>query len=125
MGGALLTFGQDFGWDGKAIRQVFEFQTIGLTMQEATQLLKIPQPDYIKMDVDGLEHFILKGGFFILAQVKQVLIEVNDDFHEQAEQCHSLMIKAGFVLKEKRHSDYIASNRNGFKNSYNQIWSRD
>ena len=124
-GGALSTFGQDFGWDGKAIRQVFEFQTIGLSMENAAQLLKIPQPDYIKMDVDGLEHFILKGGFSVLSQVKQVLIEVNDDFHEQAEQCHSLLSKAGLVLKEKRHSDYIASNTQGFQNSYNQIWSRD
>ena len=124
-GGALSTFGQDFGWDGEAIRQVFEFQTIGLSMEDATQLLKIPQPDYIKMDVDGLEHFILKGGFSVLSRVKQVLIEVNDDFHEQAEQCHSLLSKAGLLLKEKRHSDYIASNTQGFQNTYNQIWSRD
>ncbi len=124
-GGALSTFGQDFGWDGKAIRQVFEFQIIGLSMEDAVQLLKIPQPDYIKMDVDGLEHFILKGGFSVLSQVKQVLIEVNDDFHEQAEQCHSLLSKAGLVLKEKRHSDDMASNTQGFQNSYNQIWSRD
>ncbi len=125
MGGALSTFGKGFGWDGKAIRQVFEFQTIGLTMQDATQLLKIPQPDYIKIDVDGLEHFILKGGFSVLAQVKQVLIEVNDDFHEQSKQCQSLMIKAGLVLKEKRHSVYLANHTYGFQNSYNQIWSRD
>ena len=60
-----------------------------------------------------------------LPQVKQVLIEVNDDFHEQAEQCHQLLTQAGFILKEKHHSDYIASNTHGFQNSYNQIWSRD
>lgn len=60
-----------------------------------------------------------------LPQVKQVLIEMNDDFHEQTEQCHFLLSKAGLVLKEKRHSDYIASNTHGFQNSCNQIWSRD
>jgi FkbM family methyltransferase len=123
-GGALSTFGQDFGWNGKAMSQVFEFQIIGLTMQDATQLLKIPQPDYIKIDVDGLEHFILKGGFSVLAKVKQVLIEVNDDFHEQAEQCHSIMIKAGLVLKEKHPID-ISTNTGVFQNTYNQKWSRD
>ncbi len=63
------------------------------------------------MDVDGLEHFILKGGFSVLAQV---LIEINDDFYEQAEQCYSLLSKAGLVLKEKRQADYIANNTNGF-----------
>lgn len=124
-GGALSTFGQDFGWDGKGIRKVFEFQTIGLKMEDAVQLLKIPKPDYIKMDVDGLEHFILKGGHTVLSQVKSVLIEVNDDFHEQAEQCYSLLSKAGLALREKRHSDDMASNTQGFQNSYNQIWIRD
>jgi len=124
-GGALSTFGESYGWDGKTIQQVFEFKTMGMCMMDALQMLAIPQPDYIKMDVDGIEHLILKGGSIVLMGVKGVLIEVNDDFHEQAEQCHSLLTKAGLVLKEKRHSDYIASNTQGFQNSYNQIWSRD
>lgn len=123
-GGALSTFGRDFGWDGKKIRKIFEFRTVGLSMEDMRISLQIPQPDYIKIDVDGLEHFILSGGSSILLKVKQVLIEVNDDFHEQAEKCHFLLSNAGLVLKDKKHSDYIASNNNGFQNSYNQIWSR-
>ena len=123
-GGALSTFGKEFGWDGKAINQVFEFQTIGLSMEDAVTKMKVPTPDFIKMDVDGLEHFILKGGASVLASVKGVLIEVNDDFHEQAEQCNKLLKKAGLVLLDKRHSDLIANSTSGFHNSYNQIWAR-
>lgn len=123
-GGALSTFGQDFGWDGKTIRQVFEFQTTGLSMEDAKQRLAIPQPDYIKMDVDGLEHMILKGGVNVLRGIKGILIEVNDDFHEQAEQCQHLLSGAGLVLKAKRHSEMIATSTQGFQNSYNQIWVR-
>ena len=123
-GGALSTFGQDFGWDGKMIRQIFEFQTIGLSMEDAKQRLVIPQPDYIKMDVDGLEHMILKGGRDVLRGIKGILIEVNDDFHEQAEQCQHLLSGAGLVLKAKRHSEMIAASTQGFQNSYNQIWAR-
>jgi len=123
-GGALSTFSQNFGWDGKVIRQVFEFQTIGLSMEDAAQKLAIPQPDYIKMDVDGLEHFILKGGVSVLKNVRGILIEVNDDFREQADQCQALLSEAGLVLKEKRHSEMIATNTQGFQNSYNQIWIR-
>lgn len=123
-GGALSTFGQDFGWDGKVIRQVFEFQTLGLSMEDAMQRLAIPRPDYIKMDVDGLEHMILKGGADVLQGIKGILIEINDDFHEQAEQCQQLLSRAGLVLKEKRHSEMIATNTQGFQNSYNQIWIR-
>lgn len=123
-GGALSTFGQDFGWDGKAIRQVFEFQTLGLNMEDAMQRLAIPRPDYIKMDVDGLEHMILKGGAKVLRGIKGILIEVNDDFDEQAKQCQQLLSEAGLVLKAKRHSQMIAANTQGFQNSYNQIWVR-
>lgn len=123
-GGALSTFGEKLGWDGKKVQEVFEFKTIGLSMDDAKTLLNIPQPDYLKMDVDGLEHFILKGGKSVLDLVKGVLIEVNDDFHEQAEQCHQLLTQAGLILKEKRQSDYIASNTEGFQNSFNQIWAR-
>lgn len=123
-GGALSTFDKSFGWDGKTIRQVFEFQTMGLSMEDAVEKLLIPKPDYIKMDVDGLEHFILKGGTEVLLRIKGILIEINDDFNEQAEHCYKLLSEAGLVLKEKRHSEIIENSTAGFQNSYNQIWIR-
>lgn len=123
-GGALSTFGADYGWDGEAIRKVFEFQTMGLPMDSVRDLLNIPQPDYIKMDVDGIEHLILSGGASVLKGVKEVLIEVNDDFLEQAEGCEKLLKAAGLSLKHKLHSDMIDSSTTGFQNTYNQIWVR-
>ena len=123
-GGALSTFGKEFGWDGKIINQKFEYKMIGISMEDIVNKLKVPLPDYIKMDVDGLEHFILKGGYSILSQIKEIIIEVNDDFVEQAEQCNLLLKNAGLVLKEKKHSDIIAASTVGFQNSYNQIWVR-
>ena len=44
-------------------------------MVDAVNPLNIPQPDYIKMDVDGIEHLILKGGISILDKVKGLLVE--------------------------------------------------
>jgi FkbM family methyltransferase len=123
-GGALSTFGQEFGWDGEAIRKVFEFRTMGMSMEDAVMKMAIPMPDYIKMDVDGLEHFILKGGLNVLKSIKGILIEVNDEFHDQSEQCRKLLAEAGLSLREKRHSEMIASSTTGFQNSYNQIWIR-
>jgi FkbM family methyltransferase len=121
-GGALSSFGKEFGWDGKTINQKFEYCMIGVSMEDVVNKLNIPLPDYIKMDVDGLEHFILKGGAIVLSQIKEIIIEVNDDFIEQAEQCQTLLKQAGLVLKQKRHSDIIAASTAGFQNSYNQIW---
>jgi hypothetical protein len=87
MGGALSTFGQDSGWDGLKMQQVFQFQTVGLSSDDAVQLLHLLQPNYIKIDVDGIEHLILSGGKTVLNKVDGILIEVNDDFHAQADQC--------------------------------------
>ncbi len=124
-GGALSTFGKNYGWDGKKIQQVFEFQTLGLSLDDAVQQLKIPQPDYIKIDVDGIEHLILQGGKMVLNLAKGVLIEINDGFHEQAVYCQKLLQDAGLVLKEKRHSEMFDSvDSFGGGQVWNQIWTR-
>lgn len=115
-GGALSTFGQDFDQHGQTLQSVFEYQTMGLTMVDAHLLLQIPLPLYIKIDVDGIEHFILRGGAEVLKQVESVLIEINDDFAEQAEESSRLLKEAGLTLLRK--SDIEAGNQ------YNQWWVR-
>lgn len=123
-GGAMSTFDQDFGHDGEPMNKVFEFPTIGLSMMDATVLLKIPQPDYIKMDVDGIEHLILKGGGSILRNVKGVLIEINDKFAAQSDGANRYLSEAGLSLKEKRHAACFDSVVGAAKHTYNQIWIR-
>lgn len=121
-GGALSTFGQDYGHDGNIMNKVFEFPTIGLSMVDAVALLKIPQPDYIKMDVDGIEHLILKGGMPVLSKMKGILIEINDTFATQANDTSAYLQQAGFILKEKRHADYFDEQTGSGKDTFNQIW---
>lgn len=123
-GGALSTFDKHFGWNGKQIDQVFEYQIFGLSIKDAVERLEIPKPDYIKMDVDGIEHYILQGGMKILAGVRGILIEVNDAFVEQAEKSQRILAEAGLVLLEKRHSEMIANPTSEFRHCYNQIWAR-
>jgi len=124
-GGALSTFGQDYGWDGKQIKQVFNFRTIGISADNAVNLLSIQQPNYIKIDVDGIEHLILSGASRVLNIVNGVLVEVNDDFLEHADQCNKILLQAGFVLKEKRHAEmFNSSNSFGGGHVWNQIWIR-
>ncbi len=123
-GGALSTFGQSYGHDGEPIRKVFEFPTVGLSMVDAVTLLRIPEPDYIKMDVDGIEHLILKGGMPILKQVRGALIEINDRFDKQANDASRYLQAAGLVLSEKRHADFFDSSAGAPRYTFNQIWSR-
>lgn len=122
-GGALSTFGEEYGHDGRKLEPVFEFQILGLSIEDATERLAIPLPDYIKMDVDGIEHLILKGGAAVLRGAKGILVEVNDDFEELAGQCQALLSAAGLTLKEKVHAPAMADSPQ-FRNTYNQIWHR-
>jgi FkbM family methyltransferase len=121
-GGALSTFGQEYGYDGKALKKVFEFRTLGIRIDDVVSLLKIPEPDFIKIDVDGIEHLVLAGGAQTLSGVKGVLIEINDDFEEQAVRSRALLEGAGLVFREKYQQSYLKGSC--FENTANQIWFR-
>lgn len=123
-GGAMSTFGQTYGHDGELLHKVFEFSTIGLSMVDAVERLKISQPDYIKMDVDGIEHMILKGGAPILRKAKGVLVELNDQFIEQVSEASGYLRAAGMSLREKRHAACFDAATDSAKHTFNQIWTR-
>jgi len=123
-GGAISTFGSlAIGHDGKPMRKSFEFSTLGVSMDSAVEVMNLPMPDYIKMDVDGIEHIILKGGSNVLKRVKGVIIEINDDFEEQGETATRLLLQSGLRLQEKTHSD-VVEHIEEFKRTFNQIWVR-
>ncbi len=123
LGGALSTFGENYGDDGKALDKVFAFSTIGMSIKQAVSLLNIPQPSHIKIDVDGLEHLILAGGGAVLKQISELAIEVNEDFAEQAIYVTKYCTEAGLVFREKKHSVMFENNAR-FGKTYNQVWFR-
>jgi FkbM family methyltransferase len=121
-GGAMSTFGRTYTHDGAEIAKTFEFRTLGLSMDEAVSRLAIPPPDYIKMDVDGIEHLILQGGPGVLSRARSVLVEINENFELQTNESRRLLAEAGLTFREKRHSDMFAGTQ--YENCYNQIWVR-
>jgi FkbM family methyltransferase len=124
-GGALSTFGKDYGWDGRKINDIFQYETIGLSADEAISFFQLPPPNHLKIDVDGIEHLILSGAKNVISKVESVLIEVNDDFIEQSENCSKLLLEAGLVMREKRHSEIFEGDASfGGGKVWNQIWVR-
>ena len=63
-------------------------------------------PDYVKIDVDGIEHLILNGGLSLVSnpKVKEFQIEVSENFKEQKNTILKIMKDNGFSLKSKRSS---------------------
>ena len=115
-GGALSGFGHNVDQNGVPIKAVFEYQTIGVSMNQAVSLLQLPQPGFLKIDVDGIEHFILRGGHAVLSQVQSVLIEINDEFTDQAEEAARHLKNVGLTLYRKCDL--------GVPNTFNQWWRR-
>ena len=95
---------------------------MGMSMDEAKNLLKIPQPMYIKIDVDGIEYLILKGGEKVLLNTKELLIEVDEKFTEQKNNCDKYLKELGFSLREKKQSNLFKNT--DYSTSYNQIWAK-
>ena len=115
-GGALSSFGADFDQFGKKFNTSFEYNIPGLRADDVLEIFNIPKPDYLKIDVDGIEHLILEGLVDILHNVKNVLVEINDSFIEQKSQSEGYLEKAGLKL--------IAKFEIGATNMHNQLWSR-
>jgi len=123
-GGALSAFGVKYGFDGEPIISDITYSVLGFSLDDMFEKSVLTEkPSLIKIDVDGIEHLILKGATEILKskELKSLYIEVNDDFVEQAHQVKNILKSAGFALKDKRKSE-MATGR--FGKTYNQIWLR-
>ena len=84
-GGSISTFGQDYTYDGSILKKKFHYKMLGLSMNDCVNVLKIKQPDYIKLDVDGIENLILKGSSEILEKTRSILVEVDEKYVLQSE----------------------------------------
>ena len=125
-GGALSAFGVEYGHDGKPIISDINYSVLGFSLDDMFEKNVLTEtPSLIKIDVDGIEHLILKGAAKTLKSkgLKSLFIEVNDDFKEQANQVKDILESAGFALKEKRHSEILEGSER-FGRTYNQIWVR-
>ncbi len=114
-GGALSSFGANFDQNGDDFKTTFSYTIFGISGDEAVKNLNIAKPDYLKIDVDGIEHIVLSGCAVILKTIKSVLVEINDDFLEQAEQSKKYLSQSGLILLEKHHL---------INNTNNQLWIR-
>lgn len=125
-GGAMSAFGVEYGHDGKLIDSNIKYNVLGFSLDDLIEKKILAEsPSLIKIDVDGIEHLILRGAATVLQSrtLKSLFIEVNDDFEEQSHQVQTIMESAGFTLKEKRHSEMLDGSAQ-FGRTYNQIWVR-
>jgi len=125
-GGALNSFGEKFDFEGKEFKPNMKYNLLGTTINYFLENSILDIPDYIKIDVDGIEHLILEGGdkFLNDKKVKSLSIEINENFKEQYDKVLNLMNKYEFKLLHKKHNDDMLSEQSRFKNTYNYIFKK-
>ena len=123
-GGALNTFGEKYNFEGKEFEPTMKYNLLGTTMNYFIENSILDIPDYIKIDVDGIEHLILEGGdkFLNDKKVKSLSIEINQNFKEQYDKALNLMNKYGFKLLHKKNNKDMLSKQNKFNKIYNYIF---
>ena len=125
-GGALNTFGEKFNFEGKEFKPTMKYNLLGTTINYFLENSILDIPDYIKIDVDGIEHLILEGGdkFLNNKKVKSLSIEINENFKEQYDKVLNLMNKYEFKLLHKKHNDDMFPERSKFNKTFNYIFSK-
>ena len=112
-GGALSAFGVNFDQDGKKLEKLLSYKTLGLTLDFLMAEKILPEvPKMIKIDVDGIEHLIIKGGENCLKnpKIKSILIELYEDFKDQYDTVFKILEKSGFILDKEHKSDNKTNN---------------
>ncbi len=123
-GGALNAFGVDYDYSGKKFDFSNSYITFGTNLDSLVEKKILETPNYIKIDVDGIEELILDGSKNILVNknLKSILIEINDKFEIQKNKIIQTMKNNKFELViKKRNENYYKGN---FEGIYNYIFQR-
>lgn len=110
-GGAFNNFGEKI--NSKSIIHSIKnnYAILGTNLDYLINSKILPIPNYIKIDVDGIEHLILKGAKKTIEnkKVKSILIELYPSFKKQYNFCFKILKKNGFKLQSKYGNNYIFS----------------
>lgn len=126
-GGALNSFGEKFDFEGKVFKPTMKYNLLGTTMNYFIENSILDIPDYVKIDVDGIEHLILQGGdkFLNNEKVKSLSVEINENFKELYDKVLNLMEKFNFKIVHKKHNNILFSEGSRFANTYNYIFKKN
>ena len=124
-GGALNQYGVDYNFEGKKIysKGGSIYQVPGFSLNYLLKNNLLESPNYIKLDVDGIEPLILEGATFLKdsSEIKEIFVEINDNFFAQKENVLNLMKSYNFIFKKKFDNQ---STHHLFNNTFNYLFVR-
>ena len=118
-GGASSIFGKNLDQHGNLLEEEKiknKYNIFGTNIDFLIENNIIKIPNYIKIDVDGIEHLILNGAKNLLKnkQLKELSVELNPNYKNQYDAVFKLLKDNGFEKK-------IETNSKLFKNKYYKL----
>ena len=100
--GALYSYGVK-NFEGNELSYNNNYKIYGFSINYLVNYLNMEIPNYIKIDVDGLEYLILDGVGDILSnlRIESMLIEINENYKVQFDKVKSIMEKNNFKIVKK------------------------
>ncbi len=126
-GGALNSFGENYNFEGKKFKSSMTYQLMGKSINSILDNKILEVPSYIKLDVDGIEHLILKGAQKYLNHnnLLSLSIEINEDFTKQFQEVLKIMKDSNFkVLYKKHNEEMFKQGVSSYANTYNYVFVR-
>lgn len=114
--GSALSSITDYDQNGLEINKSHYFSTFSMRLDDFCKTFNTPEPDYLKIDIDGAEHLVLEGANDVIENLKSILIETNFNYHEQYINITKILLEKNFILKSK----FLFDNTSQF----NAIWEK-
>lgn len=123
-GGALNVFGENFDYEGNKFTEKKSYKIYGTSINYLLDNKILETPDYIKIDVDGIEHLILRGfdNHLHNSKIKSLSIEINENFIEQYNEILNIMKINNFKILHKKHNDKLFDKNKKFSQIFNYVF---
>ena len=124
-GHSMSTFSYNTDFEGKNLVPEQKYNIYGTSIDNLIEAKILKCPNYIKLDVDGIEHKILDGAKKTLMNndLKSILVEVNENFQDQHKNIVKIMNENNFKLVSKNQNISDVQNTK-FSKTFNYIYNR-
>ena len=123
-GYSMNTFGAGIDFEGKVIQSKNRYKIFGTNINYLIKNNILSIPNYIKIDVDGIEHLILEGASNHLdnSEIRSMSIELNENFKDQVNSVLKIMDKSNFRFKNKKNASMFDNSK--FSKIFNYIFEK-
>ena len=115
----------NYGKNQSTNSQIGAYRTFGLSINYILEQKILPLPNFIKIDVDGIEKNILEGGLNFLGEkdLLEVSVEINENEKAKCNEIINIFNKSGFAIMQKKHNNSFHT-LPGSEKTFNYIFKK-